>query len=395
MANEQHQPTSPAQAATSPSQPAASPRRRRARRGRVLLALGALLLVALGIVWAMRKEIADDVIAGQLESLGLPARYEIVSIGPSQQVIRDLVIGDPARPDLVVAELRVATRLRWGLPGIGRITVIRPRLYGTYRGGKLSFGSLDKALFAGDGGPFEMPDLDVAVVDGRALIVSQHGRVGVKLDGEGPLRGGFSGTLAAIAPRLSSLPAGCQAGRTTLYGTVSIEGQRPRFQGPLRTRELACPDQSLAKAEAQLDVTLDRAMDGAEGKLGLKAAGGRQAEVRVGARAGTASFAYRKNALNARYDLTLRGIAAPQARFASLEAEGRVRAADGFARFDVESDIEGRGIALGDAAGKALRDAELSGEGTLLAPIARQVRSALARETRASTLTAGRLRSHR
>lgn len=380
MAQEQHQPINPAQAVPEPAPP------RRSRWRIALLAVAALLLVALGLVWAMRKEIADDVIARQLESLGLPATYRVVSIGPSQQVVRDLVIGDPARPDLVVEELRIATRLFWGLPGIGRITVVRPRLYGTYRGGRLSFGVLDKALFTGKGGPFQMPDLDIAVVDGRGLLVGDYGRVGIRLEGEGALRGGFSGELAAVAPQLSL--AGCRAGRTSLYGTLSVQAQRPRFRGPLRTRDVVCEGQSLARAGGQLDIALDKALDGGEGKVGLNAAGGRFADMRLAGLTGTAGFAYRGNALNARYDLALRQLVTPQARFASLQAEGRARSVEGFARFDVEGDIAGHGIVLGDVTGKALLDAERGGEGTLLAPLARQVRTALARETRDSSLTA-------
>ena len=69
-------------------------------------------------------------------------------VGPLTQVISSVVVGDPARPDFTAerAEIRIAPTL--GLPTIGSVRLVRPRLYGTYRGGKLSFGSLDKLLFA-------------------------------------------------------------------------------------------------------------------------------------------------------------------------------------------------------------------------------------------------------
>ena len=80
---------------------ASAPRRRRIWP----LALGALaVLLAAGLVmaWLMRERIADNVIAGQIEKFGLPARYEIESIGTDAQVLRNVVIGDPARPDLTI-----------------------------------------------------------------------------------------------------------------------------------------------------------------------------------------------------------------------------------------------------------------------------------------------------
>ena len=53
----------------------------------------------------------------------------------------------PQAPDLTIERAEVAIRYRLGTPTLGRITLVRPRLFGTLRGGKLSFGTLDKALF--------------------------------------------------------------------------------------------------------------------------------------------------------------------------------------------------------------------------------------------------------
>ncbi|WP_067732854.1 intermembrane phospholipid transport protein YdbH family protein [Novosphingobium naphthalenivorans] len=384
MAQEQDQSSGPDVAADDVSTPPA----RRVRWRVWLMAAVAVLLIALGLVWGLRKDIADNLIAGQLDSLGLPAHYEIVSIGPSEQVVRNLVIGDPKAPDLTVEEIRVATQLYWGLPGIGRITVVHPRLYGTLHGGKVSFGSLDKVLFSGKGGPFEMPDLDVAIEDGRALIESDYGSIGAKLDGAGPLRGGFAGELAAIAPKLAV--EGCTAGQTSLYGKVTIASLKPRFEGPVRLRELACPDAALRLAQAglQLDVTLDKGLDGAEGKLGLRAGTARYGENRLGASSGTAHVTYRDGALNARYDLAASDLSTPQARFASLSFDGRARSDEGLTRFDIDGDLGGKGIALGSAIDRSIAGVQKTGEGTLLAPLAARVRTALSQETRGSSLTA-------
>ncbi|MCJ2177048.1 intermembrane phospholipid transport protein YdbH family protein [Novosphingobium album (ex Hu et al. 2023)] len=384
MAQEQDQSTGADFVAGEASVPPA----RRVRWRVWMMTAAVVLLIALGLAWAMRKEIADNVIAGQLDSLGLPAHYEIVSIGPSEQVVRNLVIGDPDAPDLTVEEIRVATRLDWGLPGIGRITVVHPRLYGALRGGKMSFGTLDKALFSGEGGPFEMPDLDVAIEDGRALIESDYGRIGAKLDGAGALRGGFAGELAAIAPKFAV--EGCAAGQVSLYGKVTVASLKPRFEGPVRLKELTCPDAAvrLVQAGLQLDVTLDKALDGGEGKLGLRAREGRYGENRLGEASGTAHVTYRDGGFNVRYDLAASGLDMPQARFASLSFDGRARLAGGLARFDIDGDLGGKGIALGPELDSSLAGIQQAGEGTLLAPLAAQARAALQRETRGSSLTA-------
>ncbi len=362
---------------------------RRKRRRAIALALLTSAALGLGAVWFLREDIAENLISGELAKLGLPATYEIEEVGPTEQVVRNLVIGDPKHPDLTIAELRVATRLNWGWPGIGRITVIRPRLFGSLHGGKFSLGSLDKLMEpSGETKDYALPDYDVSVVDGRALIESDYGRIAAKLGGEGGLRGGFKGELAALSPRLAV--GGCEAGRTTLYGKLRVSDGRPRFTGPLRLAGLACPQQSLklAQSGAQLDVTLDRMLDGAEGKLGLDTGAGSFAANRLSGLTGSGRFTFRKAALNAQFEAKARGLATPQARLAELGFDGRMRASAGFAHFDLDGDVTGRDLALGESVNALLAGAEKSGEGTLAAPMLRQVRTALARETRGSRLDA-------
>ena len=245
----------------------ARPRRRAFR----LAVFGVFCLVALALLmaWLTRKQIADEIISGQLEKMGLPATYTVESIGPDAEVLRNLVIGDPARPDFTAERVRVAIVPRWGMPDVGRITLEKPRLYGSYKGGKISFGSLDKVLFTGSTEPFRLPDLDVAIVDGRGRLDSDYGPVGFKLAGAGALRDGFAGELAAVLPEVAV--GGCKAGRTSLYGQLSVNNEKPHFTGPVRMAELACPAQGLRLGAAgmQLDAVIDPRLDGAEGKFSL------------------------------------------------------------------------------------------------------------------------------
>ena len=120
---------------------------RRRRWPAVLVVAAGLIALAILAAWLARERIAGSVISGQLETYGLPATYRIESAGPRRQVLRDIVVGDPAHPDLTIERVETELVPRFGAPAIGAVTLVRPRLYGVYRAGKLSFGTLDKALF--------------------------------------------------------------------------------------------------------------------------------------------------------------------------------------------------------------------------------------------------------
>jgi hypothetical protein len=233
----------------------AAPAPPRRKGWRMVLALLVLVVIAgTANAWFSRERIAGNVIAGQIEGMGLPATYRIVSIGTRRQVLADIVVGDPARPDLTVERVDVEIVPRFGVPGIGRITLVKPRLYGSYLNGKLSFGGLDTVLFGGGGKqPFQLPDLDLAIEDARGLLETEWGPVGFKAEGAGRLRDGFAGVLAATAPQARA--GGCRLERGSVYGTVRIAAGQPRFMGPLRLAALDCGagGAAIAGAAIQLD----------------------------------------------------------------------------------------------------------------------------------------------
>ena len=134
-----------------------APQRRRSwwTLGVVAAVLAAVLLGA----WLARERIAHKVINDRLENMGLPASYKIQTIGTKRQILTDIVIGDPAHPDLTVERAEVQIVPTFGLPTIGRVTLVRPRLFGRIADGKISFGSLDKVLFANKAGPKGLPTL--------------------------------------------------------------------------------------------------------------------------------------------------------------------------------------------------------------------------------------------
>jgi hypothetical protein len=125
-------------------------------------------------------------------------------------------------------------------------------------------GALDRLLYGGTPSkePFRLPDWRLSLVDARGLVDSPQGRLAFKAEGEGALRGGFAGTLALVAPRLAL--GACQTGRATAYGRVTIADEQPRFEGPVRVAELACPgsDLRVGGADFQLDALGDRDLAG-------------------------------------------------------------------------------------------------------------------------------------
>ncbi len=363
---------------------AARPRRLR----RAIYLLAAVLLIGLAIAWFSRERIAENIIFGEVARLDLPATYKIDSIGLDRQVISNVVIGDPRHPDLTIERVEAEVISWWGMPGIGRVTLVRPRLYGSYRNGKLSFGSLDKVLFAGPATtPFRLPDYDLAVVDGRGAMDTDFGAIGFKLEGQGPLRGGFSGIAAAIAPSVEL--GGCTGQGASLYGTVKTSGERLSFAGPLRLAGLACPGSHLrlGASGVEVETTLDPAFDGAEGKLSLATGSLAYAGHRIRQGSGEAQFTFRKQAFTASYELGVAGYEGDQARLASLQAKGALRTQDMLTRIQSDGSLHADGVRTGSGLDAALIDAQRAGKGTLAEALIGKLRGALAREQARSSFS--------
>ena len=358
------------------------------RRWRIAAVLLCIFVLVLGGLWLARERLADRIIAGQIESLGLPATYEIESIGPARQVLVNVVVGDLAHPDLTIERAVIEIEPALGVPVVSRVTLIRPRLYGTYRGGKVSFGSLDRLLFTGRTEKFRFPMLDIALIDGRARIDSDYGPIGIKAEGQGPLRGGFAGTLAAVAPQLALRD--CKGSKASLYGTVKIAAERPHFVGPLRLARFDCASHGLALSDAglQLDAEFGSALDRMNGKANLRAGTlawqGRKAQ----ALAGKSKFSLHGAEVTAQYNLRGTTIQSVEANAASLEFAGVLRGRDSFARIESEGTLEAAGVMLGSGVDAALRQSQSSAKGTFAEPMIEAVRAALLREGRNSRMAA-------
>ena len=358
------------------------------RRKRRWWVLALLLAAVLAGIWLARERIANKIIAGQLERLELPATYELEKVSATRQVLRNVVIGDPVRPDMTIERVEIETVPTFGLPTIGEVVLVRPRLFGTYKDAKASFGTLDKLIFATSDRPPGLPDLNLVLIDGRARLESDFGTVGALAEGKGNLRDGFAGTLAAVAPALAG--GGCKAGKTSLYGKLASKDARLGFSGPLRMAGMACRKQGLAVQDGavQLDFKVSEAFDAVDGNyvMTANALGVQTAQLlKLG---GKGDFSFKQGDLTADYAFEGKSLAAGWIDAASLAAEGMVRSHDKLARFETEGMLAGSAVRPGKNLDAALASTVKAADGTLLAPLAAQIRQGLAREGAVSRMEA-------
>lgn len=212
------------------------------------------VIILVGAAWLAREPIADRVIRDQLDSRGVPARYTIDSIGFRSERLSNLVIGDPAHPDLTARRVEVTIGYGFSGPYVSGATAEGVRLYGRFIDGQLSLGSLDRFRDPADKTPFALPDLLVKLSDARARIETPWGDVGAALNGSGNLRKDFTGKLALVA--LDIDVGGCAARGTTFYGTVEVRNVRPRLNGPLRGTSLRCANGRVAAQSPQIALDL-------------------------------------------------------------------------------------------------------------------------------------------
>ena len=351
------------------------------------LAVLAIIAIGLAVAWFNRERIAAEIISDQLRSLGIEASYKIEQIGPRHEILTDIVVGDPRLPDLTIERAELIIRHRFGYPAIAEVRLLRPRLYGTYRDGRLSFGALDPLIFTGEERPFEFPDFKLVVAGGRGLIESDFGPVGISLSGSGHLRGGFAGEIAATSPRLAL--EDCEAIGPTIYGSVSISARQPSFEGPLRVDRLECAAQDIVLVNAGLRLSgrANTSLSALEGTVGLRTGRASFGDNRLASLSGSTDFSWRDDNLTAEYELQGNDLGAQGAAADRIGLKGWLRTWRKFERVDVDAEFEGDGVRLGRGIDSALADAAEASAGTLLGPILARARTRLAIEGRDSQLT--------
>jgi hypothetical protein len=218
--------------------------RRGTRWGRIasFVALGVLLLMLVGIigVWVERRAIATHVLKGEFERRGVQASYHLDRVGFRTQEVHDLVIGDPRHPDLTARHAIIQMRLKLnGSFEVYRVFARGVRLRGRLVHGKVSWGQIDRMLPPPSNKPFQLPNFALDVRDATIALATPFGPVGVALNGNGMLSGGFKGRAAVVSPRL--VPGRCSATNLLTNVAVSVVARRPHIDGPVTLDSFVCP----------------------------------------------------------------------------------------------------------------------------------------------------------
>ncbi len=345
----------------------ATGRRGMRRRWQALIVLLVVFAIALVGLWTQRRPIAQGFVDRELAKRGVPARYEIADIGLSSQRLKNVVIGDPASPDLVADWVEVRTEV--GLNGAKLMGVVaghvrmRARLDAQ---GKLSFGAIDKLLPPPSGKPFALPQIDTRVEDARLRIETPYGIVGAKLSGNGRLNDGFVGRLALASDRMTV--ASCTVDRFRGAFALRIAAERPSIEGPARATSARCGGTQVAGVAADLVVTLGAALDRWTGRARAAAAGVTAPGLRSGQLVARATFDGTARATAGDIALTAAQLAGDPGRADSAQVEGRYRIGAVGLEFAGATRVDR--AQASDAWLSAIARLSRSGAGTPVAPLA-------------------------
>lgn len=350
------------------------------------LGIAVAVLLALFALWLVRERIAGNIIAGELAQYDIPASYDIAHVGPQSQILTNVVLGDPDRPDFTAERVELRLRHRLGAPTIERVIIVGPRLFGVLRGSTPSFGSLDKLIFADTDGEPGLPEFDIAVRDGRGLLETAYGPIGFKLEGEGSIDDGFSGIFAASAPALD-LPD-CALRGASAYGTLVSNDGVPSFAGPLRLAAAECNGVTVAQFAARVRAEASADLTDFSGRAAVRSNGLSAGNFAASALTGTLRASWRDGIFATNHSLALRGVDTPQLTGALLTLDGSARADAGLENVSWQGDVEANGLRPGPQTNAALARLAETGAGTLVEPIVRRIAAALRSEARGSAFTA-------
>ena len=346
-----------------------------------LLIILVLLVLAAAIIWIWRKPIADDYIRDELARRGVAATYTLDRVGFRTQKISNLVIGDPANPDLTVRNATIQLRIRWnGSAEVYRVVARGVRLKGRLLpSGRVSWGQIDKLLPPPSGRPFRLPDLTVDVADTTVSLATPYGAMGFAVTGRGNLSGGFAGKLAASSPGLDL--GTCRVDQFRAFVAIGVTGRRPNVNGPVRAVGLNCPasDLHLAQPRMEIDSSFSEGFDRFRGGGRLTMVGFEAGENGLANIVSNLTFEGTPERAVGRIDL-----AAQRARLARILADrtrfdGRYRLDTEFGTLTVVGDYGANSVALAPPMMAMLTDPLASAQGTPIGPIATALANSIRR----------------
>ncbi|WP_176590850.1 YdbH domain-containing protein [Sphingobium sp. EM0848] len=229
---------------------------------------GSLALI-LAALWTQRAPIAENFISRELNRHGVEGSYDLKEIGLRTQRIENIVLGDPADPDLTARWVEVDIAFTGLTPGVAAVRAGGVRMRGSLRGGVLKLGEIDKFRDSTSTAPFSLPDILLGLSDARLRLETDAGTVGMQIDGRGNLHSGFRGKLAAAMPEAGF--GGCGLANLSALLDVAMRDGRPHLSGPVQGDAVACRDAAtaMAKPAANVDIWLGKALDRWSGHVDL------------------------------------------------------------------------------------------------------------------------------
>ncbi len=238
---------------------------------RIFGAVSLLLIGLLVFAWAQRNSIADRFVQNAFAARGVAATYKIDTVGFRTQRIRDLVIGNPARPDLTAKLVEIDVALNFSGANLRDVRADGVMLRGRYANGQLSFGELDKFADPTSTEPLELPDIALSLKNARAQIETPWGVFDAAAHGSGLLRNRFAANLSVRSQGIAV--ADCAASDVRFDGKLMLEWRGPRLVGPITATAAKCADAGLAIAAPRLDadMKLSERLNRWDGTLGYAA----------------------------------------------------------------------------------------------------------------------------
>ncbi|MCD2324455.1 YdbH domain-containing protein [Sphingomonas sp. IC-56] len=218
----------------------------------------------------------------------MAASYELTQLSPWRQRLTNVVIGDPASPDLTADWVEVRTALA---PWRAQVLAVRAgqvRLRGRVVGGRVSVGALDRLMPPPSGKPFAPPALIVDVADAQVSLDTPAGAVRLAIAGKGMLNDGFKGVVHVSAPRLAL--AGCDLMRADGRLAVQIRKAQPSLQGPVAVAGVQCGQTGVRGAKVTVKARVSGALDQWRGNAAMQARAVTQPGLRFAAVDGEVSF---------------------------------------------------------------------------------------------------------
>lgn len=343
----------------------------------IAFAILVVLLTSMLLLWSQRVPIAENFIDSELATRKVRATYSVTQIGPHTQRIENLVLGDPARPDMVAKLIEVDIGYDYLFPRVTQIRAEGVRFYGRIEKGTLTLGELDKFMAGERKEPFRLPDLGLSLVDARARIETPAGPIGMVMEGKGNLSDGFAGKIAALVrnPRIS----GCASPKITAYLDISVSAGVPRLAGPVRSGALGCPEQgiTIAGLGARIDMRSDPDFTRLGGQVIARAQGLRAAGVLIDSPGIEADVDGNAQSVGGTYLFSAKSLASSFLRSAALRVDGaarwnKARQGSGFA---VGGQLDARNAVLYD--GNSLAGLKAGTQDTPVGPLVQQLVQAL------------------